>query len=125
MDTKEHLIKTIKEWVRLDNEIRNLQKEQIKRKTDKKNISTTLMEMMKKNEIDCFDIKDGQICYSKKNIKKPITKKVLMNVLSKYFKGDTLKASELNEFIIENREEVVKETIVRKINTDTTTVSST
>lgn len=122
METKEQLIKTIKEWVRLDNEIRNLQKEQIKRKTDKKNISATLMEMMKKNEIDCFDIKDGQICYSKKNIKKPITKKVLMNVLSKYFKGDTLKASELNEFIIENREEVVKETIVRKINTDTTTV---
>jgi len=36
-------------------------------------------------------------------------------VLSKYFKGDTLKASELNEFIIDNREEVVKETISRKI----------
>lgn len=115
METKEHLIKTIKEWVKLDNEIRTLQKEQVQRKNDKKKVSTQLMEIMKKNEIDCFDINDGQICYSKKNIKKPITKKVLMGVLSKYFKGDTLKASELNEFIIENREEIVKETIVRKI----------
>ena len=115
MDTKEHLIKTIKEWVRLDNDIRKLQKEEKQRKDDKKNISNVLMEIMKKNEIDVFDINDGQICYSKKNIKKPITQKILMNVLSDYFKGDMLKASELNEFIRENREEVVQETIVRKI----------
>ena len=115
MDTKEHLIKTIKEWVRLDNDIRKLQKEEKQRKNDKKNISNVLMEIMKKNEIDVFDINDGQICYSKKNIKKPITQKILMNVLSDYFKGDMLKASELNEFIRDNREEVVQETIVRKI----------
>jgi len=115
MDTKEHLIKTIKEWVRLDNDIRKLQKEEKQRKDDKKKISNVLMEIMKKNEIDVFDINDGQICYSKKNIKKPITQKILMNVLSDYFKGDMLKASELNEFIRENREEVVQETIVRKI----------
>ena len=115
MDTKEHLIKTIKEWVRLDNDIRKLQKEEKQRKDDKKNISKVLMEIMKKNEIDVFDINDGQICYTKKNIKKPITQKILMNVLSDYFKGDMLKASELNEFIRDNREEVVQETIVRKI----------
>jgi hypothetical protein len=68
MDTKEHLIKTIKEWVRLDNDIRKLQKEEKQRKNDKKNISNVLIEIMKKNEIDVFDINDGQICYSKKNI---------------------------------------------------------
>jgi hypothetical protein len=38
-----------------------------------------------------------------------------MNVLSDYFKGDMLKATELNEFIRDNREEVIQETIVRKI----------
>jgi len=112
--TKEQLINTIKEWVKLDNEIRHLQKEQAKRKNDKKGISTVLMDIMKKNEIDCFDINDGQICYTKKNVKKPITKRVLMETLSKYFDGDLLKATELNNFIIENREEEVKESIVRK-----------
>jgi hypothetical protein len=115
METKEQLIKTIKEWVKMDNEIRSLTKELNSRKNEKKKISNSLMEIMKKNEIDCFDINDGQICYSKKNIKKPITKKVLMDILSNYYNGDITKANELNNFIIDNREEVVKESIERKI----------
>lgn len=115
METKEQLIKTIKEWVKMDNEIRSLTKELNNRKNEKKKISNSLMEIMKKNEIDCFDINDGQICYSKKNIKKPITKKVLMDILSNYYNGDITKANELNNFIIDNREEVVKESIERKI----------
>ena len=116
MDTKEQLIKTIKDWVKLDNELKQLQKEIAQRKSEKKKVSESLMQVMKKNEIDCFDIKDGQICYNKKNIKKPITKKSLMDILSKYYKGDILKASEVNEYILENREETIKESIVRKIN---------
>jgi len=115
METKEQLVKTIKDWVKIDNEIRGLNKEINTRKTEKKNLSTLLIETMKKNEIDCFDIKDGQICYTKKNIKKPITKKVLMDILSNFYNGDITKASELNNYIIDNREEVVKETIERKI----------
>lgn len=41
-----------------------------------------------------------------------------MDTLSKYFKGDLIKAGELNNYIIENREEEVKETIIRKIKKD-------
>ena len=70
---------------------------------------------MKEQEIDCFDINDGQITYAKKNIKKPISKKLLLNLLSKYYNGDSTKANELNNYILENREESVKETILRKI----------
>ena len=73
---------------------------------------------MKSNEIDCVDIKDGQICYTQKNVKKPITKKNLMNILTKYFKGDMEKAENANEFILDNREETTKETITRKITKD-------
>jgi len=116
METKEQLVKTIKDWVKIDNEIRSLNKEINNRKNEKKKLSALLIETMKKNEIDCFDIKDGQICYTKKNIKKPITKKVLMDILSNFYNGDISKASQLNNYIIENREEVVKETIERKIN---------
>lgn len=116
METKEQLINTIKQWVKLDNEIHALKKEETLRKNEKKDVSVKLMEIMKTNEIDCFDIKDGQICYSKKSIKKPITKKTLMNTLTKYFKGDLLKACDVNNYIIENREEIIKETIVRKLN---------
>lgn len=115
METKEELINAIKTWVKLDNEIRSLQKEVSKRNAEKKKISANLIDVMKKHEIDCFDIKDGQIMYNKKTVKKPMTKKVLLTVLSKYFQGDFMKANELNEFILENREECVKEKIVRKI----------
>jgi hypothetical protein len=115
MESKETLIKNIKDWVRIDNEIRTLQKELESRKTEKKNISATLIEVMKKNEIDCFDTKsDGQIVYSKKNVKKPISKKVLLNILSKYYQGNVTKAEEVNNYILENREVEVKETISRK-----------
>lgn len=116
MESKDTLIKTIKDWVKLDNEIRALKKEEYLRNAEKKKVSNLLMEIMKNNNIDEFDIKDGQICYNKKHIKKPITKKMLTNILSKYFKGDTEKANEINDYILENREEVIKETIVRKIN---------
>lgn len=115
MDAKEQLIKTIKEWVRIDNEMRTLQKELSIRKANKKTASIELMKIMKNSEIDCFDINNGQIIYSKKNIKKPITKKILMDLLSKYFNGDLLKATAVNDYIVENRTEVVHETITRKI----------
>ena len=116
METKEQLVNTIKKWVKIDNEIRALQKEQNIRKKEKKNISIALMECMRSNEIDCFDLKDGQIMYSKKNVKKPITQKMLLPLISQYYNGDLLKASELNNFILDNREETVVENIVRKIN---------
>jgi len=114
MENKEQLIKYIKDWVKTDNEIRTLQNEVNIRKAEKKVLSASLMKIMKENEIDCFDMNDGQITYSKKNIKKPISKKLLLNLLSKYYKGDVTKANELNNYILENREETIKETICRK-----------
>ena len=114
-DSKENLIKSIKEWVKIDNEIRELQKQQLLRKVEKKKISETLIEIMRNNEIDCFDINDGQIIYNKKSVKKPITKKILFDILSKYYKGDSNKAEDMQNYILENREEVIKESIVRTI----------
>lgn len=118
MNTKQILVQNIREWVKLDNEIRALKKEEKARQTEKKQLNENLIEIMKSNEIDCVDIKDGQICYTQKNVKKPITKKNLMNILTKYFKGDMEKAENVNEFILDNREETTKETITRKITKD-------
>jgi hypothetical protein len=112
---KDMLVKNIKDWVRLDNELKALKKEENIRKLEKKEINESLIELMRTNEIDCVDIKDGQICYSQKTIKKPITKKNLLNILAKYYNGDIDKAEQANDFILENREETIKETITRKI----------
>lgn len=116
MSNKQQLVNNIREWVKLDNEIRSLRKEQEQRKKKQKSLNETLIEIMKNSEIDCIDIKDGQICYNRKNVKKPITKKYLLDILAKYFEGDIEKAENANEFILNNREEVIKESIVRKLN---------
>jgi hypothetical protein len=118
MENKQQLIDSIKDWVKLDNEIRKLQSEITTRKNEKKSVSTKLMETMNANNIDCFDIKDGQLCYNKRSVKKPITKKGLFDILTKYYNGDLMQATQVNEYIIENREEVVKETLVRKMAKD-------
>ena len=115
MDSKDKLIKTIQDGVRLDNEIRKLKKEEQTRKEDQKKLSAVLMEIMRTNEIDEVDINNGKLIYSKKNVKKPITSKILLSILSKFYKGDISKATEINDFIHENREEVVVESIVRQI----------
>jgi len=116
--SKEELIKNVRKWISLDNEIRTLQKEQKKRRDKKKEVSESLIDFMKENEVDCFEIKDGNLSYVKQNVKKPITKKNLLEILSKYYDGDIFKATEMNEYIMNNREEVVRESIQRRINCD-------
>jgi hypothetical protein len=111
---KFELIQLIKEWVQADNDIRLLNQELRKRKEGLKKISQNLMKTMQENEIDEFALKEGKLVYAKTNVKKPITKKNLLTILSKYYNGDIVQALEMNNFIMNNREEVTKETIVRK-----------
>jgi len=112
---KNELISNVKEWVKLDNEMNTLKKELNIRKNEKKLVSSSLMNIMKNNNVDCVDLKDGQLCFNQKTVKKPITKKSLFSILSKYYNGNDTKTSELQEFILDNRETVVKESISRKI----------
>jgi len=115
METKEELITNIKEWIKIDNEILKLQTEIKERKNKKKTLSETLMTVMKKNEIDCFDINGGALIYKQNKVKKPINSKTLMSVLQNYYKNEPKHAEELTKYILDNREEQIKETIKRKI----------
>jgi len=114
MNTKDTLINNIKDWVKVENEIIQLNKEINLRKKQKKILSATLVETMKSNNIDCFDTKNGQICFNQKKTKKAITKKGLFDILSKYYNGDDIKINELQNFILDNRETVIKESITLK-----------
>ena len=115
METLDQLKQTVREWVKLDNEIRALNKEITNRRNEKKNISKKLVDVMRDNKLDVFDLKDGQLMYVKKNKKKPITQKQLLTLLSTYYKEDVSKAEEMHTYLMDNREEVVLETIQRKI----------
>jgi hypothetical protein len=121
METLDQLKQKVRDWVKLDNEIRALNKEIVSRRNDKKVISQDLIHVMRQNNLDEFDIKDGQIMYVKKNVKKPINQKQLLTILSNYYKS-TEKAEEVNTYILENREEVVKESIKRVIRNQPSTI---
>ena len=71
---------------------------------------------MKTNEIDCFDINDGKIVYTQNKVKTPLSKKHLMAALLDYYKNDPKSAEDVSNFIMDSREEKVKESIRRKIN---------
>ena len=115
METKDQLVKVVKDWVIMDNEIRKHQQLVRELKTRQKNVSQQLMQKMKQNEIECFDINNGSLVYKKNKVKKPITKNTLYTILNDYFKGETDHVEELGKYIMDNRQEVIKETIQRKI----------
>lgn len=115
MEDKELLVSNIKEWIKIDNEIMQLKKEIKERTNKKKELSTNLVDVMKSNNIDCFDINGGSLIYKKNKIKKPISGKSLLNLLKSYYKNDEELAEEITKYVMENREEQIKDIIKRKI----------
>ena len=115
MDTKEQLVANIKEWIKIDNEIHKL-KSEIKAKTGKKKMLTdNLVTVMKTNNIECFDINDGALVYKKNKVKKPITGKTLLNALKQFYSENPQVAEEITKYVMDNREEQIKESIKHKI----------
>jgi hypothetical protein len=112
---KDKLVDTIKEWIQLDNEMKEIQKGLRERREKKKELTNNLVNIMKNNEIDCFDINDGKLLYSKNTVKSSINKKHILNTISDYFKETPEQAKQLCEHILNTRGELVKETIKRKI----------
>ena len=115
METKEQLVNNIKEWIKIDNEIGQLKNEIKDRNKIKKTLTEGLVTVMKTNQIDCFDINGGALVYKKNTVKKPISAKTLLAALQEYYKDDNKVAEDLTKFVLDNREEQVKESIRRKI----------
>lgn len=114
METKDQLVQHIKEWIGVDEEIKSLQKEIKQRKERQKDLTKELMEVMKSNEIECFDLNDGKLVYTKSKTKQTINKKYLMTTLIKCLE-DPKDVEKVTDFILENREEKIRESIRRKV----------
>lgn len=115
METKEQLVNNIKEWIKIDNEISQLKTEIKDRNNKKKLLTENLVNVMKTNSIDCFDINGGALVYKQNKVKKPINGKTLLSALQNYYKTDTKIAEDITKYIMNSREEQIKETIKRKI----------
>ena len=112
---KEVLIGEIRKWIGYDEEIKMLQKKIRQIRQEKKETTNTLVNIMRSNEIEEINISDGKLIYTQQKIKKSISKKYLTSILAQYFKNDAKSAKEVETFILNNREEVIKENIRRKI----------
>lgn len=115
METKEQLVQNIKEWIKIDTEISQLKSEIKEKNNKKKGLTDGLVTTMKNNSIDCFDINGGALVYKTNKVKKPINGKTLLMALQNYYKTDTKIAEDIAKYVLDSREEQIKETIRRKI----------
>lgn len=114
--SKAELINLIRNWKQLDDEIKLIQKDIKEKKDKKKQITEQLVKIMRNNEIDCFDINNGKLLYTKSKLKSTINRPYLLEVMSKYFADDdTVEIDKVTDFILENRNVKIKEGIRCKL----------
>jgi hypothetical protein len=111
---KDQLIVNVRDWITIDNEIKQLQKIIKDKRKEKKGLTENLVEVMKSNDIQCFDISDGKLMYTQNKVKSALSKKHLIKSLAEWFKDDPSKIGELTKHILESREEKIRENIKRK-----------
>jgi prefoldin subunit 5 len=112
---QQHLIEEIRTWISLDEQMKSFQKKIRCLKQEKKKVTNTLVDIMRNNDIGEINISDGKLIYTSQKIKKSISKKYLTSILAQYFQHDSDKAEEVGAFILNNREETLRENIRRKI----------
>lgn len=113
--SKEQVKDYLRQWIRVENEISTLSVEIKKRKLVHQQLSASLLDVMRKNDIDCFDITNGKIVYSKVKHRAPLNNGQLRSALTTYYKDDTEKANNLTEFLLSSRIEKTRESIKMKI----------
>ena len=110
----EVLIKNVKEWMNVDNKIKELQKQTKELRALKKELTGSLVNIMKTNEIDCFDVQNGKLLYTRNKVKSSLSKKHLLSSLSTYFKGNDKMVQEIAQHVLDSREVKIKENSKRK-----------
>ncbi len=113
---KQAVVTDIKEWLGLDQEIRAINRQLKEKRAEKRQITDSLVTVMRSHEIDCFDVTSGKLLYTRRKIKGPLSKKHLVTSLLQYFSNDPSVAKELGEYILASRAEKVKEGIRHKEN---------
>jgi hypothetical protein len=113
---KEEMITHIKKWIQYDNDIKQLQNELKTKKESRRQHTEQLVNIMKSNEIDCFDVNNGKLLFSRTKVKTPLNKSQMVQALMEYFNNDEPRVRELEDRLMSARKEKITETIRRKIN---------
>lgn len=112
---KEELINNIREWIKLDNELLKMKTEMKQKNAKKKELTENLVKVMKSNAIDCFDVNGGALIYKQRKTKKSISGKFLLEELQKYYKEQPEVGKDIAKYVLENRQEVIRDELKMKI----------
>ena len=112
---REKLQKEVKAYIEIDDKIKALQKATKEYRKNKDNLSYSILDIMKKFEINDMNIKSGKLIYNEKKTKKPLNRKNLLTGLTLYFKEDVDRAKSCSEFVLDKREEITKVNLKRSV----------
>ena len=115
MTDKSRLVENVKNWLQLDTEIKQLQQEIRKRRSLKKDMTDTLVQIMKSQDIDMMNAGESQLIRTEKKTKSALSKKHLIASLLNFFKEDKQTVAQLTTFIMNSRPEKTVENIRRKV----------
>lgn len=115
MTDTERLVENVKNWLQIDTEIKKLQQEIRKRRALKKDMTDTLVQIMKSQDIEIMNAGESQLIRTERKTKSALSKKHLINSLLNFFKEDKETVAQLTTFIMNTRPEKTVENIRRKV----------
>ena len=81
----QELVQNVKDWIVIDNEMKEMRKKMKEYRKQKKALTENLVNVMKSNEIDCFDIQNGQLIYTKQS-EAPLARNICLDLLQRISK---------------------------------------
>lgn len=101
----------LKEWLILEDELKVLSNAVKEKKKRMGILQGLITKTMKGHKLARVNIKSGSILYQNKVTKESMGKRFIVSRLTEYFKGDIIKATEVYNFLEENRGKRVKDNI--------------
>lgn len=108
-----NVVDSVKEWFKIDNELRVLQAEIKLRKERKKDLTDALVNVLRDSDIDGWNTKEGKLEYVKTKTKTSLNKQHIKAALARFIKNDE-QVDAMTQFIYESRGVKEKESIKRK-----------
>ena len=113
-DIKTKLAENIQQWLVIDNEVKQLNKQLKQLRARKKLLTKNLVTIMKTHSIDDISLQDEKILYTQTRGKTPLSKKHLFSSISIFLKDDAKLANKLAQYIMNTRKDKISENIRRK-----------
>jgi|UniRef100_A0A6C0BIT2 hypothetical protein len=101
----------LKEWLILEDELKVLSNAVKEKKKRMGILQGLITKTMKGHKLARVNIKSGAILYQNKITKESMGKRFIVSRLTEYFKGDIIKATEVYNFLEENRGKRIKDNI--------------